>query len=66
MNAIPHIGNLIQENADSVLNWADAIVVAQKPSSELAARLLSSGLPMIDLVGSKVGKIETTLSPALA
>ena len=51
MNAIPHIGNLIQEKAEGVLNWADVLVVAQKPSPELAGKLESSGLPIVDLVG---------------
>ena len=67
MNAIPHIGNLIQEKADSVLNWADVIVVAQKPSQQLAVKLASSGLPIIDLVGyGKMSKTKATLKPALA
>ena len=51
LNAIPHIGKLIQTDAQGVLGWADALVVAQKPSAELAKRIEQSGLPMIDLVG---------------
>lgn len=51
LNAIPHIGRLIEAQPEGVLHWADALVVAQKPSLELAAKIQESGLPVIDLVG---------------
>ena len=51
LNAIPHIGRLMEASVDDLLGWSEAVVVAQKPSSTLAARIQSSGLPVIDLVG---------------
>jgi GDP-mannose 6-dehydrogenase len=51
MNAIPHIGNLLDGELDAMLEWADHVVVAQKPSPEIRQRLESSGKPLVDLVG---------------
>jgi GDP-mannose 6-dehydrogenase len=52
MNAIPHIGNLLDDRLDAMLEWADHVLVAQKPSPEMQARLHSCGKPLIDLVGA--------------
>jgi len=52
MNAIPHIGNLLDASLDDMLGWADHVLVAQKPSAQLKARLEQSGKPLIDLVGA--------------
>jgi len=52
MNAIPHIGNLLDGQLDAMLDWADHVLVAQKPSPEIRARLAASGKPLIDLVGA--------------
>ena len=54
MNAIPHIGNLLDTSLDQMLQWADQVLVAQKPPAEMLARLRHSGKPLVDLVG--VGK----------
>jgi GDP-mannose 6-dehydrogenase len=51
MNAIPHIGNLLDGELDAMLAWADRVLVAQKPSPEIQARLEASGKPLVDLVG---------------
>jgi hypothetical protein len=52
MNAIPHIGNLLDDRLDAVLEWADHVLVAQKPSPEIQARLEACGKPLLDLVGA--------------
>ena len=52
MNAIPHIGNLLDDRLDAMLEWADHVLVAQRPSPEIQARLEASGKPLVDLVGS--------------
>ena len=52
MNAIPHIGNLLDDRLETMLAWADHVLVAQKPSSEVLAKLETSGKPLIDLVGA--------------
>ena len=52
LNAIPHIGRLLEPEVDTLLKWADHLVVAQKPSADLASRIAASGRPVLDLVGS--------------
>jgi GDP-mannose 6-dehydrogenase len=52
MNAIPHIGNLLDDSLDAVLAWSDHVLVAQKPSAEILTRLEQCGKPLIDLVGA--------------
>jgi GDP-mannose 6-dehydrogenase len=51
LNAIPHIGRLIQVDVGGVTRWADVLVIAQKPSAALASQIEESGLPVVDLVG---------------
>jgi GDP-mannose 6-dehydrogenase len=50
LNAIPHIGRLMQPGLEAVLEWADHVVIAQKPSADVARRVRESGLPVLDLV----------------
>lgn len=52
LNAIPHIGRLMLPKAESVLEWAQCLVIAQKPSPDLVRLIISSGLPVVNLVGS--------------
>ena len=55
MNAIPHIGRLMCSPLQELLDWAETIVVTQKPSAEMRAALLASGLPLLDLTGAFPG-----------
>jgi len=52
LTAIPHIGRLLESKVESVLEWADHVVLAQPPSSELAQAIRGSKRPVLDLVGS--------------
>jgi GDP-mannose 6-dehydrogenase len=52
MNAIPHIGNLVDETLDAMLSWCDHVLVAQKPAPAFLAKLEASGKPLVDLVGA--------------
>ena len=64
LQQIPHIGRLLQPSAEKVINWADHLIVAQKPSAELAAKIAASGLPVLDIVGSALGKSAPAPVPA--
>jgi GDP-mannose 6-dehydrogenase len=64
MNAIPHIGNLLDGELDAMLKWADQVLVAQKPSPEIQARLEASGKPLVDLVGVLRPRSASTPMPA--
>jgi GDP-mannose 6-dehydrogenase len=64
MNAIPHIGNLLDDRLDAMLEWADHVLVAQKPSPEAKQKLEASGKPLIDLVGALERRAAAPAIPA--
>ncbi|MGO9097444.1 MAG: UDP-glucose dehydrogenase family protein [Bryobacteraceae bacterium] len=49
MNAIPHIGRLMDQRLEDTLAWAQHLVITQKPSAERAEQIRRSGLPVLDL-----------------
>ncbi len=49
LSAIPHIGRLLTGSFEELAQWADHLVLTQKPSPELAAKIKSSGKPVLDL-----------------
>jgi len=49
MSAIPHIGKLLVGSVEELLACSDGIVIAQKPSAAMRAKLEASGLPLLDL-----------------
>ena len=63
LNAIPHIGRLLDNSVEDLLSWASYLVVTQKPSAELAAQITASGLPVLDLVGSSTSVPVVSLVP---
>ncbi|MGE5569247.1 MAG: UDP-glucose dehydrogenase family protein [Rhodospirillales bacterium] len=54
LNAIPHIGRLLDNRFEDTLGWAQHLVIAQKPSPVYAAQIAQSGLPVLDLTGSRI------------
>jgi GDP-mannose 6-dehydrogenase len=64
MNAIPHIGNLLDDQLDAMLQWAGHVIVAQKPSPQIQLRLEASGKPLVDLVGALRPRSATAATPA--
>ncbi len=54
LNAIPHIGRLMDARFEDTLAWAQHLVIAQKPSAAFAAQIAQSGVPVLDLTGSGV------------
>lgn len=51
LNAIPHIGRLLQPDLATLTGWASHLVLTQKPSAELADGIFKSGRPVLDLSG---------------
>jgi GDP-mannose 6-dehydrogenase len=49
LNAIPHIGKLLTSRFEEIGEWAEHLVVTQKPSRELGDQIRASGLPVLDL-----------------
>ncbi len=52
LNAIPHIGRLLDPSLDDLLGWAQHLVVTQVPSPDMNSRIGRSGLPVLHLVGA--------------
>ena len=52
LSAIPHISKLLYYTIGELLGWAEYLVLAQKPSEEIAERIRKSGIPVLDLVGA--------------
>ncbi len=52
LNAIPHIGRLLEDRIEDLLGWAEWLIVAQQPSLELAGKIRSTGLPILDLASA--------------
>jgi GDP-mannose 6-dehydrogenase len=52
LRAIPHIGSLLDETLEAMLEGADHLLIAQKPAAEMSRRLQESGKPLVDLVGA--------------
>lgn len=51
MERIPHIGRLMDQSLDAMLDWADHVVLAQTPKGRNVELLCSSGKPTLNLVG---------------
>ena len=50
LQTIPHIGRLLDSSIDQTLQWAQHLVIAQKQSGEILARIRASNVPILDLV----------------
>ena len=51
LSAVPHIERLLVSDCEALLNWADHVLIAQKPGAEDLERIRSRGVPLLDLVG---------------
>jgi GDP-mannose 6-dehydrogenase len=49
LSAIPHIGKLLTGGFEELAAWADHLVITQRPSPELAAKIRSLGKPVLDV-----------------
>ena len=61
MSALPHIGKLLVPTVHDLLANSDTIVIAQKPSAAMYARLEQSGLPLLDLTHLTLKAAEPVL-----
>lgn len=49
LKAIPHIGRLMEGDLNRVIEWAECLIVTQKPSPELASTIAQCPVTVIDL-----------------
>ncbi len=52
LRAIPHVGKLLTDHVDELLDWAEAVVVTTKPDAVLLAKVHAAGKKVIDLGGT--------------
>jgi GDP-mannose 6-dehydrogenase len=50
LDAIPHIGRLMETDLARLLNWSQHVVLAQQPSTDHAVVIRAAGVPVLDLV----------------
>ncbi|MGI8990497.1 MAG: UDP-glucose dehydrogenase family protein [Bryobacteraceae bacterium] len=50
LGAIPHIGKLLDGSVETTLTWCERLVLAQKPSPEMAGKIRASGVPVLNLL----------------
>jgi GDP-mannose 6-dehydrogenase len=50
VETIPHIGRLLTDGLDRILEWADHLVLVQKQTGEAMQQIQASGLPVLGLV----------------
>ena len=50
--AIPHIANLLEARLEHMLEWADHVIVTQRPAPAAAALIERSGLPLLDIAAA--------------
>ncbi|MGH9664512.1 MAG: nucleotide sugar dehydrogenase [Bryobacteraceae bacterium] len=53
LNAVPHIGRLMESRIEDVLSWADHLIVTQKLSPELNRQVTAAALPVLDLAAGR-------------
>jgi GDP-mannose 6-dehydrogenase len=52
LNAIPHIGRLLEPSLEALTGWADLLVITQKPAPAMAEMIEESGLVLLDVAGA--------------
>src|SRR5271165_4084196 len=59
LNALPHIGRSMEKNLETVLAWAEVIVVTQEPNAESKKVLSNSPIPVINVAGTnQIGSVK--------
>jgi GDP-mannose 6-dehydrogenase len=49
LNAIPHIGKLMDANLQTTLGWCEYLIVTQRPSGAIQNEIAASGIPTLDV-----------------
>jgi GDP-mannose 6-dehydrogenase len=49
LKAIPHIGKLMESELEKVLDWAEFLVITQKPSKDMEAILSKATIPIVNV-----------------
>ena len=61
LSAIPHISQLLGKSLAELLQWAEYLVVTQKPGAEADARIATAGVQVIDVTRLNVAAQSQTV-----
>jgi GDP-mannose 6-dehydrogenase len=50
LNAIPHIGKLLDSTLEEMLSKSEHVILAQKPTADAITRIQAAGVPVLDVV----------------
>jgi GDP-mannose 6-dehydrogenase len=50
LNAIPHIGKLLDSTLEEMLSKSEHVILAQKPTADAITRIQAAGVPILDVV----------------
>ncbi len=64
LQQIPHIGRLLDSSIDQTIAWAGHLVIGQKLSPEMTAKIAASGLPATNLVNSSLAYLGAATAVA--
>ena len=68
LEAIPHIGKLLGASVDELLDWAEGLLITQRPPAEIAASIAAKmearGITVLDLSSDAPGANQTAAVPA--
>ena len=56
LKVVPDIGRWLLPDLSSLLGWAEKLLILRSPAPELAAEILKSGLPSLDLTKIDAGR----------
>jgi len=67
LSAIPHISQLLGKSLAELLQWAEYLVITQKPGVEANARIAAAGVPVIDVTRLNLASpaADSALDPAV-
>jgi len=60
VNSLPHISRVMSRELGEMLEWAECVVIAQKPAADAARAIVNTRKPVIDLVRARIAAETAT------
>ncbi len=60
LNSLPHIGRCMEKDLQSILDWAEVVVIAQEPAAEMREQIVGQRIPVIDVTSYAHGQLVST------
>jgi GDP-mannose 6-dehydrogenase len=62
LNALPHIERCMEKNLQSILDWAELMVITQQPTAEVRKTIAGCAPPMIDVTSYAGSQLVKTVA----